>query len=62
MKQNPIQYKLRKNDIKQITQNEIDYLKNLNKGKKSKCINKIKPGDILKYGRGSFYQVNIKLL
>ena len=36
MKQNPIKYSLRKNDIKQISQNEINYLKNLNNNKNYK--------------------------
>ena len=46
MKQNPIKYSLRKNDIKQITQKEINHLKTLNYSKKSKWINKIKAGEV----------------
>ena len=43
---------------------EADIIDLMNKAtyKKLKVLSKFKPGDIIKYGYGKYYQINIKLL
>ena len=55
MKANPIKFSLPENDIKQITKEDIETLKNSKGYKKTKNKIKLEPGDVIRFGRGSYH-------
>ncbi len=62
MRANPIKFSLQENDIKQLSKEDINIIKNAKGYKKTKNNIKLQPGDIIRFGRGSYHQVSKKLL
>ena len=62
LKADPIKYALPENDIKQITKEDIGKLNQAKSYKKTQKNIKLEPGDIIRYGRGSYHKVNKRLL
>ena len=62
MKKNPIKYSLAENDIKQINIEDINDLNDQAKFSHKDKKTALKLGTIIRFGRGSYHKINVKLL
>ena len=58
IKQNPIKFSLHENEIKQITKEDLQTIKFRSYKKLFKKKKVLEPGDVIRFGRGSYYEVN----